>query len=178
LNVHRAQIESDIELKEVIKNIHIIELDVDRIYYEKFKNIYNQIVEFATMLQSRFDLGEENIKAIRNILRADRLMVEIVRDIKPLHQNMNTYLNSDNEYIREEYNNLRRIVLKIVRLTRGAKFGEEEESYLKNCQILKEEVKTHDVLMNGTIDKLVRDHLITNSMATSLMNDSSKSSVI
>ncbi|UCH38884.1 MAG: Na/Pi symporter [Gammaproteobacteria bacterium] len=54
--------------------------------------------------------------AIRSILRADRLMVEIVKDIKPLHTNMNKYLNTDNEYIREEYNNLRTMILKIQRM--------------------------------------------------------------
>lgn len=31
----------------------------------------------------------------------------------------------------------------------------------------------YDVLMNGTIDRLVRDRLITAEMATSTMNDSS-----
>jgi phosphate:Na+ symporter len=173
LNVHRKEIESDVELKEVIKNIHIIELDVDRIYYEKFKNIYSQIVEYATTLQSQFDLDEEKIKIIRNILRADRLMVKIVKNIKPLHANMNAYLSSDNEYIREEYNNLRSMILKILRLTRRAKSGELEEDFMKSCLLLRDEVESHDVLMNGTIDRLVRDHLISNTMATSLMNDSS-----
>lgn len=100
-------------------------------------------------------------------------MVEIVKNIKPLHQNMNIYLNSENEHIREEYNNLRRMILKILRLTRRAKSGELEEQYMKSCLLLRDEVENHDVLMNGTIDRLVRDHLISNTMATSLMNDSS-----
>jgi phosphate:Na+ symporter len=173
LNVHRKEIESDTELKEVIKNIQIIELDVDRIYYEKFKNIYSKIVEYATTIQGQFELDEDKIKIIRNILRADRMMVEIVKNIKPLHQNMNVYLNSDNQYIREEYNSLRRMILKILRLTRRAKAGELDEEYMKSCLLLRGEVENHDVLMNGTIDRLVRDHLISNTMATSLMNDSS-----
>ena len=172
LNVHRKEIESDIELKEVIRNIHIIELDVDRIYYEKFKNIYSQIVEYATTLQGRFELDEEKIKAIRNILRADRLMVEIVKNIKPLHHNMNSYLNSENEHISQEYNSLRRMILKILRLTRKAKSGQVEDDHFESCLRLKDEVENHDVLINGTIDKLVREQLISNSMATSLMNDS------
>jgi len=173
LNVHRKEIESDIELKEVIKNIHFIELDVDRIYYEKFKNIYSKIVEYATTLQGQFDLDEEKIKMIRSILRADRLMVGIVKNIKPIHHNMNTYLNSENEYIRKEYNSLRRIILKILRLTRKGKSGQLEEDHKQNCMLLRDEVENHDVLINGTIDKLVRNHQISNTMATTLMNDSS-----
>jgi len=169
LNVHRSEIDSDIELIEVIQNVHNMELDVDRIYHHKIKNIYNRIVEYATTLQGQFELDDEKIKSIRNILRADRLMVEIVKDIKPLHQNMNTYLNSENEFIREEYNNLRRMVLKILRLTRKEITGilEEEQALL-----FKNEIDNHDVLINGTINKLVRKNLISNAMATSLMNDS------
>jgi len=172
LNVHRKEVESDIELKEVIRNIHIIELDVDRIYYAKFKNIYSQIVEYATTLQGRFELDEEKIKAIRSILRADRLMVEIVRDIKPLHENMNHYLNSENEHIRQEYNNLRRMVLKILRLARKARSGQIDDEHFEKCRRLKDEVEEHDVLINGTIDRLVREQFISINMATSLMNDS------
>ena len=172
LHVHRAEIESDKKLKKIVENIHQFDLDVDAIYYNKFKNIYNKIVEYATQLQSRFDLDEDKIKVIRSILRADRLMVEIVKDIKPLHSNMNKYLSSDNEYIREEYNNLRGMILKILRLSRKARLVKLDEKYIRKAQDLRDHVVQYDVLMNGTIDRLVRDHLISNEMATSLMNDS------
>lgn len=172
LQVHRKEIESDLDITHVIQNIHNIELDVDTIYYQKFKNIYSQIVEYATKLQGQFDLGEDKIKAIRSILRADRLMVEMVKEIKPLHSNMHRFLNSENEYIRDEYNNLRKMILKILRLSRKAKSGQVEQEHIKKCQELKAHVENHDVLMNGTIDRLVRNHLISNEMATSLMNDS------
>ena len=173
LHVHRTEIESDKKLGKIVENIHQFELDVDAIYYNKFKNIYNKIVEYGTRLQGRFDLDKDKIIAIRSILRADRLMVEIVKDIKPLHTNMARYLNSDNEFIREEYNNLRRMILKILRLTRKARLTKLDEKYLSKSKNLRDHVDQYDVLMNGTIDRLVRDRLITNEMATSLMNDSS-----
>ena len=172
LHVHREEIESDKKLQQIVENIHLFELDVDAIYYNKFKNIYSQIVEYATRLQSNFDLDEDKIIVIRSILRADRLMVEIVKDIKPLHANMNKYLNSDNEYIRGEYNNLRRMILRILRLSRKARFSKLDEKYLAKIGNLRDHVERYDVLMNGTIDRLVRDNLISNQMATSLMNDS------
>ena len=172
LHVHRTEIESDKKLGKIVENIHQFELDVDAIYYNKFKNIYNKIVEYGTRLQSRFDLDKDKIIAIRSILRADRLMVEIVKDIKPLHTNMAKYLNSDNKFIREEYNNLRRMILKILRLTRKARLIKLDDKYLSKSQNLRDHVDQYDVLMNGTIDRLVRDRLITNEMATSLMNDS------
>ena len=172
LQVHRTELESDEKIKKILQNIHDIQLDVDTIYYNKFKTIYNEIVEYATTLQSRFDLDEEKIGAIRSILRADRMMVEMVKNIKPLHANMNRYLNSDNQYIRDEYNNLRRMILKLLRLTRKARLAHLEEDYLEKVKKVSDHIDTHDVLINGTIERLVRDHLITAEMATSLMNDS------
>jgi phosphate:Na+ symporter len=171
--VHREEIESDKELQKIIENIHRFELDVDAIYYSKFKNIYSQIVEYATQLQSQFDLDEEKIMSIRSILRADRLMVEMVKDIKPLHANMTRFLFSDNEYIRAEYNNLRKMILKILRLTRKARVAKLDQDYIDRSQEIRASVEQYDVLMNGTVDRLVREHLISNEMATSLMNDSS-----
>ncbi len=173
LQVHRKEIESDIKLQKLVQSIHHIELDVDTIYYNRFKSIYNKIVEYATRLQAQFELDEDKIRAIRSILRADRLMVEIVKDIKPLHINMNRYLNSDNEYIRQEYNELRKMILKILRQARKARQDLGEPVHLKKCELLKTKLEHHDVLLNGTIDRLVRDQLISNEMATSLMNDSS-----
>ena len=173
LHVHREEFESDKKLKKIIENIHQFDLDVDAIYYNKFKNIYGKIVEYANQLQGKFDLDEDKIISIRSILRADRLMVEVVKDIKPLHTNMNRYLNSDNEYIRAEYNNLRKMILKILRLSRKARIAKLDEKYLAKAGDLRDHVDKYDVLMNGTIDRLVRDHLISAEMATSLMNDSS-----
>jgi phosphate:Na+ symporter len=173
LSVHREELESDKKLKKIVESIHQFELDIDAIYYNKFKTIYSKIVEYATQLQSQFDLDEDKIIAIRSILRADRLMVEMVKDLKPLHANMTRYLGSDNEYIRAEYNNLRQMLLEILRLTRKARLAKLDEAYISRSKNIRESVEKYDVLMNGTVDKLVRERLITNEMATSLMNDSS-----
>jgi len=172
MNVHREDIESDEDLKEIMQNIDHIKIDVDKIYYRKMKNIYSKIVEFATTLQSRFDLNEDKIKAIRNILRADRLIVEIIKGVKLLHINMSKYIQSDNEHIRNEYNNLRKMILKLLRASRKFKEGESWVEYQDKYHTLFDNIEQHDVLLNGTIDHLVRDQLITNEMATSLMNDS------
>ena len=172
LQVHRHEIDSDIKLHRLVEHVHHIKIDVDTIYYYKFKSIYSQIVEYATRLQGQFDLDEDKIKVIRSILTADRLMVEIVKDIKPLHINMNRFLNSDNEHIRKEYNVIRKMILKILRQSRKARLRVDTEKHIQKCEELRSRVEAHDVLMNGTIDRLVRENLISNDMATSLMNDS------
>ena len=173
MNVHREDIESDEDFKEIMANIDHIKINVDKIYYRKMKNIYSKIVEYATTLQGRFELNEDKIKTIRSILRADRLIVEIVKDIKLLHINMSRYIQSDNEHIRDEYNSLRKMILKLLRASRKAKEGDSWQEYKDKYHTLFDNIEQHDVLLNGTIDHLVRDQLITNEMATSLMNDSS-----
>ena len=46
-----------------------------------------------------------------------------------------------------------------------------DEKYAAKATDLRDHVDQYDVSMNGTIDRLVRDHLISAEMATSLMND-------
>ena len=65
------------------------------------------------------------------------------------------------------------MILKILRLSRKARLAKLDEKYLAKAGNLRDHVDKYDVLMNGTIDRLVRDHLVSAEMATSLMNDSS-----
>lgn len=173
LHVHREEVESDEDLDEIVGHMDLIEINIDQIYQDKIKNIYGQIVAYATTIQKQFHLEEDTIILIRELLRADRLVVEVVKDIKPLHVNLTQYIPSENEYIRKEYNRLRRLILRVVRLLQQARQGADRQEHLDRCMQLLERIDKHDVLINGTIDKLVRDKLITNEMATSLMNDSS-----
>jgi len=146
MNVHREEIESDEDLKKVMENIDHIKINVDKIYYRKMKNIYSSVVEYATRLQGSFELEEDKIRVIRSILRADRRMVEIVKDIQQIHSNMSRYIHSENEHIREEYNNLRKMILSILRVARKAKSGISWNDYKSKYQTLFDNIDQHDVL--------------------------------
>ena len=172
VNVHRSEIESDAKLKAIVDQSEVIEVDIDQLYYGKIKTIYNTILEYATMLQSKFELSEEKIELIRNILNANRHLITVVKDMKPLHKNMSKYIGSQNYYIKKEYNDMRRMILKTIREIQEVKTSETPEIHLQKLKKLKAKADKSDVLMDGSIDKLVRKNLITNEMATSLMNDS------
>ncbi len=172
INVHRSDIESNKRLGELIDRREVIEVDLDALYYGKIKTIYNKIVEYATTLQSKFELDKKKIELIRNILVANRHIVSIVKAMKPLHRNMSRYIASDNYHIKKEYNDLRKIILKVIREIQKLKTSKEPKKHLKKLLKLREKAKKSDVLMDGSIDDLVRNDLITNEMATSLMNDS------
>jgi phosphate:Na+ symporter len=172
INVHRADLESDKKPKEIVDSRDVIEVDLDDLYYSKIKSIYNQIVEYATLLQSKFELKKKQIGLIRNVLLANRYIVSIVKAMKPIHKNMSKYIASDNFHIKSEYNDLRKMIIKVMRILQDIQTSEEPEKPLKRLKKLKDKADKSDVLVDGSIDKLVRKNLITNEMATSLMNDS------
>ncbi len=172
MNVHRSQLESDSDLKVVIKHAQNIEIDVDRIYYQRIKGIYGQLIEFSTNTHNKFDLDVKEITIIHDIIAAGRLMVESVKYVKPFHANLLRYSHSDNIHIRDEYNRLRRLILSTLRVTHHLRADENWQRNEQACHDLREHIDLHDVLLNGTIDRLVREQLISVTMATSLMNDS------
>jgi len=172
INVHRADLESDKKPKEIVDSRDVIEVDLDDLYYSKIKSIYNQIVEYATLLQSKFELKKKQIGLIRNVLLANRYIVSIVKAMKPIHKNMSKYIASDNFHIKSEYNDLRKMIIKVMRMIQDIQTSDSPEKHLNRLKKLKDKADKSDVLMDGSIDKLVRKNLITNEMATSLMNDS------
>jgi phosphate:Na+ symporter len=172
INVHRTDIDSDKKIGEIIDQKEVIDVDFDQIYYRQIKSIYNEIVEFGTMLQSNFTLKKRKIELIRNILIANRHMVEIVKDMKRLHRNLSKYFNADNYFIKSEYNDLRKMLLKVIREIREISDTKEPDKHLKKLEKLKNKADKSDVLVDGSIQKLVKGNKITNEMATSLVNDS------
>lgn len=172
LSVHRTDLERAAHLKEVLISAKAIPIDIDQIYTTKIKTIYSQILEYATQIQCVFNLKKEEVEVVRNILVADRLLVQVVKRMKPLHENMARYLESENEAIRREYNILRRRILKVVREIKRIGSSENLRDQLDNIKRHRSKASKLDVLLTGHIDELLLDGGISNEMATSLMNDS------
>jgi len=172
LNLHRDDILSNKKLKEIIpESTEIIKINIDEVYLKKVKVIYSQIIKYATLIQSS-KLKPKEVKLVNEIRSVNRYLVEAIKGVHELQENMATYINSENENIRAEYNTLRLKIAKVMReiyRTRNAKDIEEQQKKLMN---LKRKAKMHDVLINGKLDYLIRERLITKGMATSLMNDS------
>ena len=172
INVHRSDIESDKSLGEIVDQREVIDVDFDHLYYNKVKSIYSEILEYATALQSSREMDKKKIGLIRNILIANRHIVAIVKSMKPLHRNMSKYISSDNYHIKKEYNQLRKIIIKTLREVQEIKVAEDPDKYLRRLKKLRKKAVKSDVLLDGSIEKLVRMDLISNEDATSLMNDS------
>jgi len=172
LNIHREDIKSDIKIKEIIKKSKTsFDIDVRELYGTKVKHIYGEIIQYATKAQSSLDLNEKQNDQMLEIKVANRKMVEIIRDVKELSRNVTEYLNSDNKYIKKEYDKFRKKVAKVLRVIYRFRTEEDNEIYYKKLLELKREAKLNIHQENLEIDKLIRKDLITVDMASSLVND-------
>lgn len=173
LNLHTTDLKGDDKIKEVVKKSQEeLDIDIDELYYNKVKVIYSKIIKYATLSQSKFSLSPEAMEAFTRIKLANRNIVETIKDLRGLRKNVSQYMVSDNEYIRKEYDQLRRKVSKVLREIYLTRKDESPETHLKRLEALKEKANKSDVLVDGTLDKLIRENKITSVMATSLANDS------
>ena len=172
LNIHREDIKSDKKIKKVVKkSTEDMHVDVESLYYKKVKTIYGEIINYATRAQSTLKLTENQNNKITDIKIANRKMVEIIRDVKELSKNVSFYLNSENIYISKEYDKFRKKVVKVLRVIYLFRTQDDKDQYYVKLLELKNEAKKEIHRSNKSINKLIRDNLITVNMASSLVND-------
>ncbi|NND08041.1 MAG: Na/Pi cotransporter family protein [Saprospiraceae bacterium] len=173
LNIHRQDIEGSEKLKKVVRRSREeIEVDTDELYYNRVKIIYSKIIKYATLIQSNFSLTPKANDAITHIKLANRNMVEVIKYLGGLQVNVRKYIMPENPYIQKEYDRLRKkvsLILREIHLTRN---DEDPESHISRLEELKEKARKSDVLVDGSLDELIRGNKISSVMATSLANDS------
>jgi phosphate:Na+ symporter len=173
LNIHRGDIKGDEKLKKIVKKSkEELDVDIDELYYNKVKTIYSKIIKYATLAQSKFSLSPEAVEGFTRIKLANRNIVEAIKDIRGLRENVSQYMVSENRYIQSEYDQLRQKVSKVLREIYHTRKDENPEDHLERLEQLKEKAKKSDVLIDGTLDKLIREQKISSVMAASLANDS------
>ncbi len=172
LNLKKSNILSTMSLEDVIKdNYKDKPINIDTFYNYKIKNLYGEIIDFSTKAQSSME--ESDIKLLYKVKLANRDIVEAIKDTKHLQKNLSKYLKSSNTYIKEEYENIRKRLTELLRNINTIATTQEDEEIVLLLSKIKLDTKKNDIILNGGLDKLIRNNLITNEMATSLMNDSS-----
>lgn len=172
LNIHRGDVKSDVKIKKVVKKSQEdLNVDIRELYYTKVKTIYGEIIRYATLAQSTLKLTQDQNHHVGEIKIANRKMVEIVKDSRELGRNVTNYLNSDNVYIRKEYDKFRKKIVKVLRTIYLFRTQKEKEEYYSKLLTLRDRAKEAMYQTNKSIDKLIRDNLINIDMASSLVND-------
>jgi phosphate:Na+ symporter len=172
LNIHRQDVISDLKIKKIVKKSkEDLKTDVLELYYTKVKKIYGEIIRYATKGQSSLALTEDQNKHITEIKVVNRKMVEILREIQELSKNVTLFQNSDNEFIRKEYDKFRKKLVKVLRVIYLFRTQDNSDHYYTKLLNLKEEAKNGIHENNESINKLIRKNLITVDMGSSLVND-------
>lgn len=173
LNIHRSVIKGRESIGNFIRNsTEEFDIDIENMYYNKVKAIYVNILEYSTRAESIHSLTPRLVEVFGRIKLASRNQIEIIKNIRGLRKNINQYMQSDNEYIREEYNALRRKVAKTLRLVYRMGVSDDPASFASNLDIIKKEAVDSDLMKSGVLGRLINEDRITGAMAASLANDS------
>ena len=171
LNLKQHNIVSSMPLDEVVKDAYSTStVNIDEFYQHRIKGIYGEIIDFSAKAQA--DMTPEDIEVLYQLKLANRDIVEAVKDTKHLQKNLVKYTESTNLHIKEQYDLIRRDLAELLRNINIIAYSNEEDAILLLLSKAKVHTEKYDILANGTLDTLIREELISNEMATSLMNDS------
>ncbi len=171
LNLKHQNIISVMPIKEVIKYPYSkYSVDMDKLYNRNIKGIYGEIIDFISKAQ--VNMSKDNIELLYSFKLANKYMVEAIKDTKHLQKNLIKYSSTSNEHIKKQYNQIRIDLAELLRNINKISFLKEEDEILLMLSKVKLHTEKYDIIANGTLDNLIRKNLITNEMATSLMNDS------
>lgn len=174
LNIKESNVLSLMPLEEVIQDPYSKSaIDIDDFYNRKIKGIYGEIIDFTTKAQSQ--MPPEDVEKLYRLKLANRDIVEAVKDTKHLQKNLVKYFKSNNEHIKSEYDNIRMGLVELLRNIDIIATSDQEDEILLLLSKARVHTEKYDIIANGKLDNLIRNKLITNEMATSLMNDSTYS---
>ncbi|MCK5111312.1 MAG: Na/Pi symporter [Arcobacteraceae bacterium] len=172
ISLHRHSFLGQDNILKVVKNSNSkIDINISEFYKTKIKDLYGDIVHYATLSQDKMD--EEQMRKVYYLKVASKDIVEAVKDVEELQRNINFYIKGKNEIIKNEYNVLREKIAKTLDRIDNIRNKYDDIEVLTQIELLKEEIKELDIIENGKIDELIRNDSIDSKMATSLINDSS-----
>ena len=173
LSLDRSVLAPDSKVEEVINNSRkkILQQDIDDIYERRIKSIYADIVVFISQTQSSMGALDQ-LDRLMMLREVGRDLVETIKGIKHLQKNLNIYTISANSDIRQEYNNMRIQICRVLQELEVIRAGEDESATILSLDQLKVEISERDIIKTGRLDLLIREHRISAPMAISLMNDS------
>lgn len=175
INVHRRDIYSNKAYDAVVTvSAKPLPIDIKEAYQERIKSLYSEIVYYAS--HSQDFMNEDDKQHIHDITIANRSIVEAIKDIHLIQENVTKYAEHENHYIRDEYNKIRMNLVKVLREIH--RFKNEKNRDLTRLEMMKVELKELDISNSASFLSLIKEDKINNKMASSLMNDAGYASDI
>ncbi|MDG1571312.1 Na/Pi symporter [Robiginitalea sp. M366] len=171
LHLHRTEVFSDRKPQKVVRRAREdLGTDVRELYIRKVKHIYSQIIAFAVRAEESLSLNKGQLHRIMDLVRANRRMVEVIRDAGELNRNVTLYLNAEPAEMAAQYDGYRKKVVKVLRSIYDYS-SQTNATYDARLERLAEEARRNIEQGNLKIDALIRNRKITPEMASSLVND-------
>jgi len=178
LHLHREQIRNCDDLEATINNSRErINIDIDLVYRQRVKRLYNAILDFISRRMTRIS-SASSTESLYRLQHAAGEMVEAIKHVKHLRKNLTIYMVADNNDIRREYNDLRLRVAMVLRETHRfykGKFDHASTAILELDEIAVR-ARVDRESMVARVTKLLGAKRIDSAMATSLLNDSAYAS--
>ncbi len=151
-----------------------IEEDFEELYHNHFKGIYSDIIDFAVRASS-VEKEHKHATQFMDVRRANLFMAAALKDTQQLNTNIMKYGFSNDPNVKAEYSHIRRNVLRMLRLIKRLLQAQSDEE----VRLIKEELDKNklkfDAVSSNSLDSLIRNKLITDAVATSIMNDNALS---
>jgi len=151
-------------------------VDIDGFYHRRVKGIYGEILEYATLAMTGMD--EAGKKRVYELQVANRDIIEALKHVRELHKNMLLFVEHSNPDIEKEYNFLRVRIANLVRGINQIRENPDDISVLQEINMIRDDLKTFDIIGSGRIDELIRHNKINPRMAISLINDTAFAGII
>ena len=175
--LHRHRYLGKADISTVVKeSTDIIDLNIDDFYQTRIKSLYSDIIDYSTYFIN--ELESDKKLYLYDLRTACREIAEAVKNTKELQKNISKYLSSDNNYIKDEYNYIREALAKTINTINEIKNSKDEIDVLSKSELLKDYLKSLDVIATGRIDILIREKRIDKKMATTLLNDSAHANIV
>jgi phosphate:Na+ symporter len=170
LNLHRTEIMTADDLEGFISNDREIhDFDLDSNYELKVKELYSEILEFISRAQG--SIPSEFSNQLYALRQACREIVMTVKEVKHLRKNITRYMVSPNEDIRHEYNALRMQLAGLCREINKLRSVAAKDRNVLDLDSFRIAIDEESSVVNGEVERLIREGRITAKMGTSLIND-------
>ncbi|MBO7173912.1 MAG: Na/Pi cotransporter family protein [Burkholderiaceae bacterium] len=170
-----SDVDSDESVSKIIpQRNNMPEENFQNLYQKHFKAIYSDVIDYAV----RASAAQKDAKyttQFMDIRRANLFMAAALKDVEQVNVNMTKYGFSTNEYVKAEYSHIRRNLLRMLRLIQTMCNAKNDEEIARLKVELDKNKNKFDAISSNSLDSLIRNRLITDAMATSIMNDNALS---
>ena len=172
LSLHKSDFEPGQNLDDLIaKRSKKIDFDFDNAYERNVKILNAAVIDFLGKVKWEPEYADRR----QGLREANRNILTALKGIKHLQKNMLTNLGSDNEYVRAEYNRMRRQIASIVQQLEEIRLDPENDVTILSLDAIRLEVVENDQELDARIERLIRKGRVSPQMGVSLINDNTYS---